>query len=209
MSYYDVDAILTDSQKLPCTFELDVPGLGYLEGNVGGTVKAGTKIDLPMWLGIMLAVSTGNTPESSQLVTLDFPAPLQQRVINALKADPRTVDLRAQAPHFYALGARIMELFDDRTVLDTLLNVSGDCSIPWKRVLVRSVSRNETDIRRGQTFKTRAAEIADQAHNPRGALGDGAEFLRGLDETERRLFKAAHEGPKAIKAWLQDLKKTT
>jgi GINS complex subunit 3 len=76
MSYYDIDAILTDSQKLPCTFELDVPGLGYLEGNVGGTVrsyerdwrclytdtdkiKAGTKIDLPMWLGIMLAVSTG------------------------------------------------------------------------------------------------------------------------------------------------------
>jgi GINS complex subunit 3 len=58
------------------------------------------------------------------LVTLDFPAPLQQRVINALKADPKTVDLRAQAPHFYALGARIMELFDDRAVLDTLLEVS-------------------------------------------------------------------------------------
>lgn len=39
MSYYDVDAILTDAQKLPCTFELDVPGLGYLDGNPGGTVR--------------------------------------------------------------------------------------------------------------------------------------------------------------------------
>jgi len=39
MSYYDVDAILTDSQKLPCTFELDVPGLGYLDGNPGETVS--------------------------------------------------------------------------------------------------------------------------------------------------------------------------
>lgn len=58
-----------------------------------------------------------------------------------------------------------------------------------------------------QTFKARASEIADQAHNPRGALGDGAEFLRGLDETERQLFKAAHEGPKAVKAWTQDQKK--
>ncbi|EXJ57655.1 DNA replication complex GINS protein PSF3 [Cladophialophora psammophila CBS 110553] len=180
-SYYDVDAILTDSQKLPCTFELDVPGLGYIEGNAGGTVKAGTKVDLPMWLGVMLAVSTGNTPGSPQLVTLDFPAPLQQRVINALKADPKTVDLRAQAPHFYALGARIMELFDDRAVLDTLLD----------------------------TFKERAAEIADQAHNPRGVLGEGAEFLRGLDESERQLFKAAHEGPKAVRAWTQDLRKNT
>lgn len=43
MSYYDVDAILTDSQKLPCTFELDVPGLGYLEGNAGGTVSSSTQ----------------------------------------------------------------------------------------------------------------------------------------------------------------------
>lgn len=28
--------------------------------------------------------------------------------------------------------------------------------------------------------------IADQAHNPRGALGEGAEFMRGLDESERQ-----------------------
>jgi GINS complex subunit 3 len=37
-SYYDVDAILTDAQKVPCTFELSVPSLGYLEGNISGEV---------------------------------------------------------------------------------------------------------------------------------------------------------------------------
>lgn len=37
-SYYDVDAILTDAQKVPCTFELTVPGLGYVEGNMSGDV---------------------------------------------------------------------------------------------------------------------------------------------------------------------------
>lgn len=37
-----------------------------------------------------------------------------------------------------------------------------------------------------QTFKKRAAEIADHAHNPKGALGEGVEFLQGLDETERQ-----------------------
>lgn len=56
-------------------------------------------------------------------MTLEFPAPLQQRVINALRADPKTVDLRAQAAHFFALGSKIMELFDDPDVLDTLVNV--------------------------------------------------------------------------------------
>lgn len=39
-TYYDIDAILTDAQKVPCTFELDVPGLGYLEGNPGQDVRS-------------------------------------------------------------------------------------------------------------------------------------------------------------------------
>ena len=127
MSYYDIDTILTDAQKLPCTFQIDVPGLGYLDGNAGGTIKAGTKLDLPLWLGVMLAVSNSNDPRSQPLVSLDFPAPLQQRVINALKADPRTVDLRAQAPHFYAVGSKMMDLFEDEDVVDVLLDVSIRC----------------------------------------------------------------------------------
>jgi GINS complex subunit 3 len=56
-SYYSVDAILTDAQKVPCTFELTVPGLGFLEGNMGGDMKAGSKVELPLWLGEMLALS--------------------------------------------------------------------------------------------------------------------------------------------------------
>lgn len=57
------------------------------------------------------------------MVSLDFPAALSQRVINALKADPNTVDLRAQAPHFYALGSRILELFEEEEIVDVLLEV--------------------------------------------------------------------------------------
>lgn len=39
MSYYDVDAILTDAQKVPCTFELEIPGLGYIDDSAGGDVR--------------------------------------------------------------------------------------------------------------------------------------------------------------------------
>lgn len=38
-SYYDIDAILTDAQKLPATFTISVPGLGVLDDNVGGDVS--------------------------------------------------------------------------------------------------------------------------------------------------------------------------
>lgn len=43
-------------QKLPCTFTLDVPGLGYLESNTDADLHAGAKVELPMWLGPTLCV---------------------------------------------------------------------------------------------------------------------------------------------------------
>lgn len=57
------------------------------------------------------------------MATIDMPAALSQRVVNALKANPRTVDLRAQAPHFYNLGARMLELFEEDEMVGVLLDV--------------------------------------------------------------------------------------
>jgi hypothetical protein len=71
----------------------------------------------------MLAVSSGTQLGGQPLVTLDFPAPLEQRVVNALKADPKTVDLRAQAPQYYSLGAKILDLFEDEDLADVLIEV--------------------------------------------------------------------------------------
>jgi len=176
-SYYDIDAILTDAQKVPCTFELTVPGLGYIDGNIGGDMKQGSKVELPLWLGEMLAISQNLS--TSSLVTLDLPPALSPRVLNALKADSRTVDLRALAPHFYNLGARTLELYEDEEMVEVL----------------------------SEAFKVRAAVIADQAHNPRGALGEGADFLRGLDENERQLFRAAHDSAKSVRSWIAEMKK--
>lgn len=45
--------------------------------------------------------------------------------MNALKADPRTVDLRALAPHFYTLGERILEIFEEEEMVDVLIDVSS------------------------------------------------------------------------------------
>ena len=46
-SYYSVDAILTDAQKVPCKFELDVPGLGFIDGSVGADVRINQYTMLP------------------------------------------------------------------------------------------------------------------------------------------------------------------
>ncbi|KAI9800659.1 MAG: hypothetical protein M1825_003981 [Sarcosagium campestre] len=157
--YYDIDAILTDSQKIPCTFQLDVPGLGFLSGSAGTEMKRGTRVELPIWLGHNLVVGTG--PGSETLVNAEPPDALSSRVLNALKADARTIDIRAIAPYFYNLGAKVLEISEEEEIISTLI----------------------------ESFKQRAAEIADQGLTPNGALGDGADFESGLDETERQLSK--------------------
>jgi GINS complex subunit 3 len=86
-------------------------------------MKQGSKAELPLWLAEMLAVS--NPSGNSSLATLDLPPALSQRVMNALKADPKTVDLRAQAQHFYNIGARMLELFEEEEMVDILTDVSA------------------------------------------------------------------------------------
>lgn len=127
-SYYSPDAILTDQQKAPCTFELAVPELKPL--NNGSAIEQGTKLELPLWLAEMLAVSKPAGPSSGSLAALDMPAALGQRVMNALTADPKSVDIRQQAPWFYGMGERMLELFEDDEVVDILSDVSAtgmDC----------------------------------------------------------------------------------
>lgn len=131
----------------------------------------------------MLAISQPTA--SSPLVTLDLPSALSPRVMNALKADPRTIDIRALAPHFYSLGALMLELFEEDELVDVMTDV---------RSLNESSVSEICFLITQQTFKKRAAEIADQAHNPRGALGEGADFLRGLDESERQCKRSTNSG---------------
>jgi GINS complex subunit 3 len=143
MSYYDIDAILTDAQvnlsvpvpdslllsnnpqKLPCTFEVDVPGLGYLESSSSSPdIKAGTRLQLPVWLAEMLAVSQ-RLGTFTNVITLDVPTTFAPRVQNALKADPRTVELRSLATHFYGLGERVLALFEEDELCEVLITVSA------------------------------------------------------------------------------------
>ena len=63
-SYYDVDAILTDGDKVPCAFELDIPGLGYLDENPGGDVCAFPPASLAIFL---CPVDLGPSYDSSSL----------------------------------------------------------------------------------------------------------------------------------------------
>jgi hypothetical protein len=70
-----------------------------------------------------------------------MPDALAERVINALKADPRTVDLRALAPHFYTLSERILEIFEEEEMVDVLIDVFAICRRGMIASLLTVISR--------------------------------------------------------------------
>ena len=127
----------------------------------------------------MLAVNRISGGDKSFL-TMDMPAALSKRVVSALKADPKTVSVRQQAPLFYALGARMLDLFDEEELVEVL-----------------------TDA-----FKKRAIDIADKASNSRNLVSEGTDWMKGLDEEERALFKTAHEGGASVRKWFESSSRT-
>ncbi|KAM0546556.1 hypothetical protein ACHAO7_007674 [Fusarium culmorum] len=179
MSYYDIDAILTDAEKVPCQFEIDVPYLGHLDNSPNG-LKANTPLTLPLWLAEMLALAS--TPTSNSPLTLNLPLCLSTAVLSALKADPRAVPLRDHSLHFYGVGVRMLDLFDEKDVAEVLR----------------------------KTFVVRAGDVGLHARKAdEGMVGvNGEEFLRGLEEWERGLFRRGHEGVKGAKEWTDKVKKT-
>ena len=67
--YWNIDDILAEEDPVPVVFKTDAKNLAHLEGvaggapgkkkigngGVGSTLKSGTKVEIPMWLGIALA----------------------------------------------------------------------------------------------------------------------------------------------------------
>lgn len=128
----------------------------------------------------MLALASSGADAKPPL-TLNMPPCLGDAVMNALKADPRAVAVRDQSAHFYGVGVRMLDLFDEREI---------------GAILRRSFVIRATDI----GLHARKADEGVTA-------GLGQEFLRGLDEWERALFRKGHDGVKGTKEWTEKVKK--
>ncbi|CDO57215.1 similar to Saccharomyces cerevisiae YOL146W PSF3 Subunit of the GINS complex [Geotrichum candidum] len=171
-NYYDIDDIVTDGQKIPSTFQLSVPNLGYLQGNIGQEVRANSKADLPLWLASSLATQDIPGLPDTAFIEISSPPEFSPKVLNALKTDPINVDVRLLSSVYFKLAERWLSLLDDPELLKILV----------------------------ETVKRRSMEIADMSNNPRGAQ-ENSEFIFKLDETEMKLYKMTQEAVKDMKNW--------
>ncbi|KAK3347683.1 DNA replication complex GINS protein psf-3 [Neurospora tetraspora] len=218
MSYYDIDAILTDAEKIPCTFQIDVPDLGYLDNQPGHTLKSGSRVALPIWLAEMLAIANTGAVDmddpsqsSKSFITFDLPPALGNDVVQALKADPRSVPLRDQSAHFYALATHMMELSEEpelsAVLRKTFVSRAAEIALHARKVGGGGSSYHGRDGGGGAGGKGKGKAAKEDNASNLGVGGAGEDFLRGLDEWERKLFRSAHDGTKASKEWMENVKK--
>ncbi|SCV14007.1 DNA replication complex GINS protein PSF3 [Nakaseomyces glabratus] len=102
MGYYDIDDILVDSTEVPCK---------YLENNPGKPIRKNTKLSLPLWLARVLAIVGADSQEQEDM---DPNTEEEDGVINAIKTDPKSLDLHAINPYFLDMALKWIALYSDK-----------------------------------------------------------------------------------------------
>lgn len=69
-------------------------------------------------------------------------------MLAALKAGPKTVDLRQLASHYYEFAARVMELFEEEEIVDVLSEVRGIIAWPTRSINSRAGLRLQAWLER-------------------------------------------------------------
>lgn len=126
-------------------------------------IKERSQVELPLWLAELLAIS-GITPDSpTSFVSLLTPEIFSTKVLNALKSDSKSVDLRSRCSVFFWLAERWVAIFGDQELSNTVV----------------------------EALRARAVEISDIAHSQRGPLGEASEIMMKLDDFEQSC-KSSH-----------------
>lgn len=187
MGYYDIDDVLADSVEFPCKFQYFLPGLGYLEGNPGKPIEKNCRLDLPLWLARILAIVGGDEEgqedeEALPFVELLRPEMFSPKVVNAIKAGASDLDLHTINAHFYSLAVKWITLFGDEEL----------AGVVSEMVLERSLEMNG-----------HASSVAVQAAGVEAQSSlIGSPFLITMDESEKQLYRLAHDSYKRTKKWI-------
>ncbi|KAJ3650233.1 hypothetical protein Zmor_021931 [Zophobas morio] len=114
--YFAVDDILATQDRIPCTFLQDAVKLGKLNpAEEQADLKAGTNIELPLWL--VADITTTRQP----VVAPSLPKMYKEGNREILKADPCAVDLHKLSTHFYELGLYVKQFDPRESVAEILL----------------------------------------------------------------------------------------
>ncbi|KAH9440975.1 hypothetical protein MJO29_015349 [Puccinia striiformis f. sp. tritici] len=150
-TYYSLDQLLAENQKIPCVFNITVPGMGYLEGTNERDIQPYTPIEIPYWLASILSQQEEDEDDQnmdddnhakSNYLTIQIPKAFNFQIRNALSASTKNVNLKNLAANsggaWYESGVVLLEMIDDhglkvvlhKTLIDRIPDVMDLSSRP-------------------------------------------------------------------------------
>ncbi|KAL6280644.1 hypothetical protein ACE6H2_017525 [Prunus campanulata] len=136
-SYYDIDDILVEEQRVPVVFQQAVNGVDIDPSAETHCVEPGSKVELPYWLAHELHLR--------KVAKMKVPACFNQRTKLELGADGASVDLRSRCLYFYEFGCKIAPLYKYEFVRRRMITCNHpDFSEMFDLILEEAVKRNLT-----------------------------------------------------------------
>ena len=166
---------MAEEELVPCTFKEEGKNLGYLDcmdqqvkKKINEALPAGTKLDLPLWLGISLA--------QRDLAELRNPLCLSEKYMNNLKAGSEVVNFRLQSPNIYENILKLCAHLSEELVAKFITNYRNAFIERFKGVIFDMADSTEmhqndqftTDLKR---FSNLEREIFEQHKRQRISFG--------------------------------------
>lgn len=116
--YFSITDILATEERIPCTIQVKLPGLGFLDvSSESDDLKEGTKLEFPIWLAHPL-----NTIQGS-IVNIDLPKVYKENYREILEADACAVPLNKWNLYYYEVGMylRNFNIRESEKLTETLI----------------------------------------------------------------------------------------
>ena len=116
-SYWDIDEILAEEEKLTVKFQTGSYQNSSLDPNlpIDSDIEVGQTMELPIWLALPLA--------QGEIIDIEVPRFYKDHFKKTLEADPNVVNLRDKTPYYYENGLKLIDKIDDPELVPTLATV--------------------------------------------------------------------------------------
>lgn len=170
-----INELITETQKVPCVCENDLPGVGFLSGDpTRKDLAKNTRIELPLWIAEWLTISGTSSAGTQQFINIQDPQIFSTKVMNALKTDPASVDIRALSPVWFSLANKWIDLYNEDDFADVV----------------------------HYAFQERASVLSDISQSSSRSVQQHHDFVEKLDSTEAELLKLAQMSNRDMRQWL-------
>ncbi|XP_054155846.1 DNA replication complex GINS protein PSF3-like [Oppia nitens] len=178
--YFDIDDIVANSQRVLCTFQKTIGGIGPLvdPNSDQSDIDAGTKLELPLWLARELY--------TEGLIDITVPKGYNRTYREIFEADANCVDLHKLCPQYYRFGQHLARLNLDESE-DIAASLVDTYHQRYHRLVNYSLSAS------GSSSAAAGAEtLANvELHN----------FCQQLDNDERQQFDCGKQAMDQMKEW--------